>query len=371
MRSQEPSSSMARRLVALAGSIAIAASVFVATPLRVHATSNGCDVVDMTSPSALTVHMTVTGCGDGTTTSASQSYTARLYQGSSPYEIFTKEDTGVSVPVLLDQDLAVPAYGQYTLEVEYWNPNDGASMVVIGPITVAAGPLVTITQPFLTYRVGQIAGSTFPASLVWTNTSPNKATSYRVYRSIDGNVSFALLATIPVTTTTGAPGYKYSYPVTVNPGHYWQYKVVAVNGSGAGPEQISRKDYARAYANQNSSTNFTYKGTWAGASLLNYWGGSTKASKIAGSSVTFTFTGTVAAIVMATGPTRGSFKVYTYESGTWRLWRTISTYSGVNGYRKTLWSIRWPEPGTRAIRVVVVGTAGHPRVDIDGFMTLE
>ncbi len=370
MRSREPSSSMARRLVALAGSIAIAASVFVATPLRVHAAVNSCDTVDITPVAPLTVHVTVSGCGDDVSTDASFSATARLFQGTSLTEFKMWEKAAQNVGTLVDVDVTVPVYGSWRLEVEYW----AGAVPVVNPdpitVSVAAGTKVTVTQPFLTFRLNQMSSGAFPASVNWQNSSPNTATAYRLYRSIDGG-SFSLLATLPVTATTGAPNAKMAYTTTVAPNHQWQYKVIPVNGAGDGPEQISRNDTAKGYQNQNSSLNYTYRGTWAGASLLNNWGGSTRVSKIAGSNVTFTFTGTVAAIVLSTGPTRGSFKVYTYEGTTWRLWRTISTYSGVNAYRKTLWAIRWPEPGTHAIRVVVVGTAGHPRVDIDGFMTLE
>jgi hypothetical protein len=40
-------------------------------------------------------------------------------------------------------------------------------------------------------------------------------------------------------------------------------------------------------------------------------------------------------------------------------------------YRAQVWSIRYSTSASRTIKVVVVGTSGRPRVDLDAFIVLR
>ncbi len=65
--------------------------------------------------------------------------------------------------------------------------------------------------------------------------------------------------------------------------------------------------------------------------------------------------------------TRGSFKVYVdnvYKG-------TIKTYSTTTKYRQIVFQYAWSTPGTHKVKIVVSGTSGHPRVDIDAFVVLK
>ena len=64
---------------------------------------------------------------------------------------------------------------------------------------------------------------------------------------------------------------------------------------------------------------------------------------------------------------RGSFKVYV--DGVYR--GTISTYSTTTKYRQLVYQFSWAAPGTHKIKIVVSGTSGHPRVDLDAFVVLR
>jgi len=65
--------------------------------------------------------------------------------------------------------------------------------------------------------------------------------------------------------------------------------------------------------------------------------------------------------------TRGSFKVYV--DGVYRA--KISTASPTTRYRQLVWQSGWSSPGTHTIKIVVLGTPGHPRVDFDAITTLQ
>jgi hypothetical protein len=69
------------------------------------------------------------------------------------------------------------------------------------------------------------------------------------------------------------------------------------------------------------------------------------------------------AIVGRRGPTSGKAKVYV--DGV--LVSTIDLYRSTSQSRVVLFSRAWSTVATHTVRVVVLGTAGRPRVDIDGF----
>ena len=68
-----------------------------------------------------------------------------------------------------------------------------------------------------------------------------------------------------------------------------------------------------------------------------------------------------------TGPTRGSARVYL--DGT--LQKTVSFYSKTPSFRKLMYTHMWAASGTHTLKLVVVGTAGRARVDVDAFVVLS
>ena len=77
-------------------------------------------------------------------------------------------------------------------------------------------------------------------------------------------------------------------------------------------------------------------------------------------------TGLSVAWIAYKGPTRGSAQVYV--DGV--LKATVSLYATTYSARPQVYAFNWATSGSHSIKVVVVGTAGHPRVDIDAFARL-
>jgi hypothetical protein len=50
---------------------------------------------------------------------------------------------------------------------------------------------------------------------------------------------------------------------------------------------------------------------------------------------------------------------------------TVSATSSANTYRRIAYQFTWSTAGTHTIKVVVLGTSGHPRVDVDAFLVLK
>ena len=112
---------------------------------------------------------------------------------------------------------------------------------------------------------------------------------------------------------------------------------------------------------QESSARIAYRGRWSGATFAGYLGRRAMSTRQSGASATFTFTGTAVSWIGPTGPTRGNAKVYVDG----RYVKTVSTYSSRYSARRVLFSRTWATARQRTLKIVVVGTAGHPTVALD------
>lgn len=119
---------------------------------------------------------------------------------------------------------------------------------------------------------------------------------------------------------------------------------------------------------QGSDPAITYAGTWATQTSSAFSGGSTRYASKAGSSATYTFTGRSIALVTTVAPNRGAAKIYV--DGV--LKATIDAMQpGTTTARMVEWQKSWPSAGKHTVKVVVVGTAGRPRVDVDAFVVVK
>ena len=110
----------------------------------------------------------------------------------------------------------------------------------------------------------------------------------------------------------------------------------------------------------------SFSAGWRTASSRRYSGGTTAYAATSGASASYRFSGTSVAWVTAVGPTRGSAQVWV--DGVRRA--TVSTSAATTSLRRLAFATSWPKQGTHTIRIVVVGTPGHPRVDVDAFVRL-
>jgi len=107
----------------------------------------------------------------------------------------------------------------------------------------------------------------------------------------------------------------------------------------------------------------SYFGSWSHSTGAAFMFGSDIHSSTAGNTASVSFTSWSFGLVSEYGPSRGSAKIYV--DGV--LSRTISLYATANTPPRVVWSYWSAHYGTHIVKVVVVGTAGHPRLDVDGF----
>ncbi len=118
---------------------------------------------------------------------------------------------------------------------------------------------------------------------------------------------------------------------------------------------------------QESSAQIVYVGSWRPARSATYSGGKARYATGAGASATFTFSGRSVAWVSSKSASRGSAQVFV--DGV--LVKTVSLHRSSTLARQVVFSTRWASAGPHTIQVVVLGTAGHPRVDVDTFVVVR
>jgi hypothetical protein len=152
----------------------------------------------------------------------------------------------------------------------------------------------------------------------------------------------------------------------VAPGHTYRYRVLATDGAG-NRSAVLYSSVIKAAAYQDVSRAVIYRGRWHVSRSPLYSGGTVHYSTARLASASLRFVGRSVAWVAPTGLTRGSARVYVDG----RLRATISLNTTLTAYRRVVFARTWSSSATHTIRIIVLGTAGHPRVDLDSFVILR
>lgn len=196
----------------------------------------------------------------------------------------------------------------------------------------------------------------FPVRLDWTaSTDAIGPVTYEIQRSLNG-AAFTPFATSP---TNG-----YSLDLSHSSFTY-RFRVRACDTVQCSAYRTGPAFTTKSYSESNVATKYT--GTWSLLTSSVYAGGKARLTGTAGRSASLTFVGNQVAWLSRTGPTFGSARVYI--DGT--LVKTVSLYSTTPVDRKLAYVRTWTSTRTHTIRIVVVGTAGHPRVTHDQFYVIR
>jgi beta-N-acetylhexosaminidase len=226
---------------------------------------------------------------------------------------------------------------------------------VAAPVHDTTAP--TVAAPVSRIYTGSTLGSTTsPVRTSWSATDPCGISAYIAERKVNGG-AWALQG-LPSTTTT-------SVAQSLRLGSTYRYIVKATDGAG-NRSGWAYGPFIEPLVAQQSSTAVRFGGIWKMVASSSYSGGSTKYATAAGASASYTFTGSGIGWVTAVGPTRGSAKVYI--DGVYK--KTVSLHSSTTALRRIAYAINWRSQGRHTIKVVVVGSAGHPRIDVDAFVRL-
>ena len=190
-------------------------------------------------------------------------------------------------------------------------------------------------------------------AIAWpASTDASGIESYRVRFRKTGTTSWTTIAA--ATTSLSATVFlTYSQPYELQ---------VTARDRGANSTTTTVAFTPTRYTEASSLA--TYFGRWSLVERSSYQGGKARATTTAGKKVTYAITGRSIAWVAATGPTRGSAKVYV--DGVYA--GSVSLHASATSYRKVVWSRSWATAGPHTVTLVASGTSGHPRVDVDAMI---
>ena len=254
--------------------------------------------------------------------------------------------------------------GSKTVYLKFIDAAGNVSTPVTDDITLNSPDTTAPTAPGVPKHI--LAGAStwgIPLRVFWTaGTDPAGPSSgvagYNVQQSVNG----AAFTTIAQTSGTGTS----LDLVLSNSSKTYRYRVQTrdfsgnVSGFATGPTFK-----AISYNEQNAV--IAYSGTWYLASAPTYIGGKAKYATAKNATATASINGSRVGWLGRTGPTSGTAKVYI--DGT--LKATLNLYAPTTGIRKLLFTQSWAAVGNHKLKIVVSGTAGHPRVTIDQILVLR
>jgi spore germination protein YaaH len=238
------------------------------------------------------------------------------------------------------------------------------------PATVAASRVVIdrsgpiAAKPRVALRSGgglatASAGASLGATLTWSASDVGGAgvRDYDVRRSVDGGA----WADLAIDTTSR------SMVVALTPGHEYRFEVRARDRAGNVGAWAAGSTIP-VLLRQNESTAIDYSGTWKLVAASGYSGGTVRYATAAGATARYSFSGRSVALVLSRRPDGGKVKVYLDGSYV----TTINTAAASTAYRQVMFAHSWPSAGTHSLRLVVVGgTTGHARIDLDAIVLLR
>jgi len=255
-------------------------------------------------------------------------------------------------------DLAAEGQGCHTLNVESWdNMGLQSGDVTDGPLCYDSVAPVITAKPTVKLQndVGPVT-STDPITISWKGTDATSGIkNYTLYQSTNGG------AYSKIASPTAA-----SFSEKVAPGNTYQFKVTATDNAGNTDAGQASVAYKLSLYQQNASQ-ITYSAGWTKQTLSGANGGSVEYATAAGKTATFTFTGVQVAWMSTQGPTRGSATVK-LDSGTAS---TINTDTTSPHTAEIVDVATAAANASHKLVITVLGTSGHPRIDVDAFVVLS
>jgi concanavalin A-like lectin/glucanase superfamily protein len=249
-----------------------------------------------------------------------------------------------------------PGDGLRTVSVQWrdsagnWSETQSDSILLDRVAPAMSAPSSTVDKP------GTIGGS-IPIRIRWTASDGGSGIAgYDLAQSADGQAF----------QTVGSSLTAASLVQSLRPSHTHRFRTRAIDLAG----NVSGWTYGptfRLSLGQESNAAVAYRGTWRTATSAAYSGRRARYATAAGATATIRMTGRSFAWVASTGPTRGSARVYVNG----KYIGSVNLNNSSTTARQAVFSMSWSTPAARTVVIRVNGTAGHPRVDLDAFITLK
>jgi hypothetical protein len=266
--------------------------------------------------------------------------------------------TSSTLTITTSKSGTITPVGTYTLHITGTQVG-GGGLVRTTAVSLAVTdglPPSVVAPKYTLYAVTTLGATTIPTRVYWSATDPSGIASYQVERQVNGGAWSAVTLGTP-TTVALTPSLTLAST--------YRYRVIATDGQGNASTWVYGRTVQPLLSEQTSAA-VTYTGTWATATTTSASGGSEKYASAAGASATYSFTGSSVAWVAPLGATRGSANVYV--DGVFK--KTVSLYATAFQAKRVVYAYYWGSNASHTVKIVVVGTAGHPRIDVDAFVRL-
>ena len=263
-------------------------------------------------------------------------------------------DSATSLTITSSLGIPLTPSGTYPLTITATSGGLTRTATITLVLVDPAPPVVQAPVHSLIYPTK--LGATVPVRTGWSAVDPDGISAFGLQRQVAGGAWQDVVLPSPLSTSVNE---------SLSFGTPYQYAARATDGAGS-PSEWAPGPQASVTLYEQTSSSIAYSGTWATSKTQYATSGSLKYTTRKGASATYSFTGSGAAWVAYRGPNRGSAKVYV--DGVYK--KTINLYAKTYSAKQIVYAFNWASAGPHKIRIVALGTAGHPRVDLDGFVRL-
>ena len=204
-----------------------------------------------------------------------------------------------------------------------------------------------------------------PVRLTWPAATDNVGGSgvkeYLVKKSVNGGA----FTDVNTVAASSAPGLSLDLP---NSAITYRFCVYTRDNGTPSNQSGPRCSVAfKTVSVSESSAAMHYTGTWGLSTSAAYVGGKAKISSRANSTASVSFRGNRVGWYARLGPAYGSARVYIDG----HYVKTVNMHATANFDRKLVFTKAWSTVGNHSIRIVVLGTSGHPKVVVDQIFYLQ
>jgi hypothetical protein len=206
---------------------------------------------------------------------------------------------------------------------------------------------------------GTVTSGRAPVLVHWTATDPGSGICRSTLQR-DFNAGAFVEVPLPYATATSATGWLS--PAT----HPYAFRARATDCSD-NTSAYRTSASVRVTAFQDSGASIAYHGGWKRLHLPKAYGGSVRSATEPGATATLRFTGRSVAWVASLAPNEGAARV-TVDGVPAGI---VHLHASDVVRRRIVLIRRWGTDGAHSIRITVLGTHGHPTVDVDAFLTIR
>jgi hypothetical protein len=220
-------------------------------------------------------------------------------------------------------------------------------------------PPVT-APPTATPRLGAAVGALTPFTIAWpaaVDPGGSGVAAYQLRQRVDGGS----WERVRLTSTTAR-----SIVLRLRPPHDIRLAVRAVDRAGNVGAWAEAPAFRQRLLGETTPGLVPSSG-WTLRASHDDLGGRALRSGLPGATATFSFTGSRVAWIARRGPNRGTAVVSI--DGT-RV-AAVDLHRAVVRHRRIVFRWAWPASGPHTLTIRVAGTAGHPYVDVDGFVVAD